>query len=51
MAYLGLALALVLILSLGFFSRASLFFPLWVLLISTHILLANLRPAQEINPT
>ena len=43
MAYLGLALALFLLLSIGFFYWAPLVFPLWVLLISVHILLANLR--------
>ena len=42
MAYLGLVLALFLLLSIGFFSWAPLVFPLWVLLISVHILLANL---------
>lgn len=42
MAFLGLALALFLLLSLGFFYWAPLVFPLWVLLISLHILLANL---------
>jgi hypothetical protein len=46
MAYLGLALALFLLLSLGRFSWATLVFPLWVLLISVHILLANLGPSQ-----
>jgi len=43
MAYLGLALALFLLFSLGFFDWAPLVFPLWVLLISVHILLANIR--------
>ena len=42
-AILGLALALFLILSLGLFSWATLVFPLWVLLISVYILMANLR--------
>ena len=42
MAILGLALALFLLLSTGFFYWAPLVFPLWVLLISVHILLANL---------
>ena len=45
MAYLGLALALFLLLSIGFFYWAPLVFPLWVLLISVHILQVNLgRP-------
>jgi hypothetical protein len=43
MAYIGLALALLLLLSISFFYWAPLVFPLWVLLISVHILLANLR--------
>jgi hypothetical protein len=42
MAILGLALALFLLLSTGFFYWAPLVFPLWVLLISVHILLENL---------
>jgi hypothetical protein len=42
MAFLGLGLALLLLLSLGFFYWAPLVFPLWVLLISVHILAANL---------
>ena len=46
MAYLGLALALFLLLSLGLFYWSPLVFPLWVLLISIHILLANLGPSQ-----
>ena len=47
MAYLGFALALFLLLSLGIVYWAPLVFPLWVLLISIHILRANLvrRPA------
>jgi hypothetical protein len=44
MAFLGYALALVLLLSVGYFRGITLVFPLWVLLISTHILMANLRP-------
>ena len=51
MAYLGLALALFLLFSLGFFDWAPLVFPLWVLLISVHILLANLRRPQGANTT
>lgn len=42
MAYLGIGLAVFLLFSLGFFYWAPLVFPLWVLLISVHILLANL---------
>jgi hypothetical protein len=48
MAYLGLVLALFLLFSLGFFYWAPLIFPLWVLLISVHILWANFRgPKSE----
>jgi hypothetical protein len=43
MAYLGLALAVLLLLSTGTLYWAPLVFPLWVLLISVHILLANLK--------
>ena len=42
MAYIGFALALFLLLSLGIVYWAPLVFPLWVLLISIHILRANL---------
>ncbi|RPI85424.1 MAG: hypothetical protein EHM41_10970 [Chloroflexi bacterium] len=41
MAFLGMALALFLLLSLGFVYWAPLVFPLWVLLISIYILQAN----------
>jgi hypothetical protein len=44
MAILGYALALLLLLSSGYFYWVPLVFPLWVLLISIHILLANLKP-------
>jgi hypothetical protein len=47
MAFLGLALALFLLVSLGFFDWAELLFPLWVLLISVHILVANMRLPQS----
>lgn len=43
-AFLGYGLALLLLLSSGYLSWAPLVFPLWVLLISSHILLANLKP-------
>jgi hypothetical protein len=42
MAFLGIVLALVLLFSFGYTYWAILVFPLWVLLISMHILLANL---------
>jgi hypothetical protein len=44
MAFLGYALALLLLLSTGYLKWALLVFPLWVLLISVYILLANLKP-------
>jgi hypothetical protein len=44
MAYLGYALALLLLLSPGRFDWAPLVFPLWTLVISVHVLIANLRP-------
>jgi len=44
MAFLGYALALLLLLSVGYVHWVPLVFPLWVLLISSHILLANLKP-------
>ena len=43
MTYLGYVLALFLLLSLGYWDWASLAFPCWVLLISVHILLVNVR--------
>jgi hypothetical protein len=49
MAILGLVLALFLLLSLGYFEWAPLVFPLWVLLISVHILLVNLRAPKISN--
>jgi hypothetical protein len=44
MAFLGYALALLLLVSIGRFSWTQLVFPLWVLVISVYVLLANLRP-------
>jgi hypothetical protein len=44
MAFLGYALALLLLLGSGLFYWAPLVFPLWTLVISVYILLANLRP-------
>ena len=46
-AYLGLILALFLLLSLGFIYWAPLVFPLWVLLISVYILIVNLRGEKD----
>ena len=46
MALLGYALALLLLLTSSFLPWAPIVFPLWVLLISVHILLANLKPAS-----
>jgi hypothetical protein len=48
-AYLGFVLALFLLLSLGLVYWAPLVFPLWVLVISVHILLANLGRRQGQN--
>jgi hypothetical protein len=48
MSFVGMALALFLLLSLGKFDWATIVFPLWVLLISVYILVANLRrPKSE----
>ncbi len=41
MAYLGYALALLLLLSIGFFTWTLLVLPLWVFMVSCYILLAN----------
>lgn len=43
MAFVGYALALLLLLSTGYLSWPPLVFPLWVLMISVYILLANLK--------
>ena len=52
MAFLGIGLALFLLLSVGYLYWAILVFPLWVLRISSHILLANLhRSAGEFPET
>jgi hypothetical protein len=45
MAFLGFGLALALLVSFGTFQWMLLVFPLWVLLISTHILMDNLHGA------
>lgn len=47
MSYLGYALALVQILSLGVYPEVMLLFPLWVLLISGYILRANFGQTPE----
>jgi hypothetical protein len=44
MALLGYALALFLLLSIGHFGWAPLVFPLWTLVISVYVLIANFRP-------
>ena len=46
MAYLGMLLALVLLLTITLIPIAPLLFPLWVLLISVYILLANLKKSK-----
>jgi preprotein translocase subunit Sec61beta len=43
MVYLGYALALLLLLSIGYISWISLVFPLWTLMISVYILIQNYR--------
>lgn len=47
MAFLGIALALFLLLSIDFFYWAPLVFPLWILLISVYILWENLRRTKR----
>jgi hypothetical protein len=47
MAFLGIALALVLMASVGTVEWIPLVFPLWVLLISIYILIENLRRQPE----
>ena len=47
MAFLGLVLALFLLLSTGSFYWAPLVFPLWVLMISVYILLVNLKRSKS----
>lgn len=47
MSFLGFALAVSLLLSIGLIPWISLIFPLWVLLISVHILIANLSQPPE----
>jgi hypothetical protein len=51
--FLGFILALFLLFSLGLVYWAPLVFPLWILLISVHILLANLKQSknQDANST
>jgi hypothetical protein len=49
MAILGYALALVLLLSLGYSLWVSLVFPLWIFLISVEILIANFRKTNKAN--
>jgi hypothetical protein len=44
MAFLGYSLALLLLLSIGRLYWTQLLFPLWVFMISVHVLLANLWP-------
>jgi len=47
MAYLGIVLALFLLLSITIFAWASLLFPLWVLMISVHILISNIKESKK----
>ncbi len=50
MAFVGLALALFLVLSLHYTEWGAVFFPLWVLLVSVYILIENLRPPPSVTP-
>ncbi|MGC2213759.1 MAG: hypothetical protein WA602_11200 [Silvibacterium sp.] len=52
MAFLGYALAIFLLLSIGHFGWAPLVFPLWTLVISVYVLFANFQPmpAFKIEP-
>lgn len=47
MSLLGYVLALLLLLSIGLLPWASLVFPMWVLMISIHILITNLGRSQK----
>jgi hypothetical protein len=49
-ALLGYALAITLLVSIGYYSWITLVFPLWVLLISCYVLMVNLRskPSADI---
>jgi hypothetical protein len=47
MAFLGIVLALILLLTISMIPWSPLIFPLWVQLISVHILLANLRKPKN----
>jgi hypothetical protein len=47
MVALDLVLALGMLLTISLFSWAPLVFPLWVLLVSLHILVANLRKPRH----
>lgn len=49
--FLGYALALLLLLSVGYLFWTPLVFPLWVLLVSVHILLTNLRTKPDVAST
>jgi hypothetical protein len=51
MAYLGLVLALILLLTVSLLYWAPLVFPMWVLLISVHILMVNLRKSSNESTT
>lgn len=48
MAFLGYLLALILLLSVGTIEWIPLVFPLWVLLVSLHILIENLRGRAQV---
>jgi hypothetical protein len=46
MAFLGYALAVLLLLSIGYIGWISLVFPSWTLMISVYILIQNYRASQ-----
>jgi hypothetical protein len=48
MAFLGYGLALFLLLSIGRFGWAPLVFPLWALVVSVYVLVANFRSTPEV---
>jgi hypothetical protein len=50
MAWLGYALALVLLLTISSFSWVALVFPIWVFVISVYILIENMRSKPDTRP-
>jgi hypothetical protein len=50
MAFVGYAVALVMLLTITDFAWIALVFPYWVLLLSAYILVADLAPARDGGP-